>query len=89
MWFRSKEFNLADLTWDDLKAELQTQFRPVDHLRRVRDQFAKCVQTGGVHGYITAFHKILVQVSDASAAEALDRFVRGLKPYIQRQVTIQ
>ena len=30
-----------------------------------------------------------MQCTDVSAAEALDRFVRGLKPYIRKDVLVQ
>ena len=39
--------------------------------------------------YIAAFRRSLVQCTDVSPAESLDRFVRGLKPYIRKDVLVQ
>ena len=37
VWLRNKGYDLNILTWDTLKADIQAYFKPVDHLRRVRD----------------------------------------------------
>ena len=34
---------VGTLTWGELKALLQQQFRPVDAARRARDRWAACV----------------------------------------------
>ena len=41
-----------------------------------------------MQGYINAFRKALVEVSTVSKEEALDKFIRGLKPYIKKDVLI-
>ena len=74
--------------WGRLRAEILAAFKPVDATRRARDALASCVQTGSVQGYIAAFRRCLVQCTDVAAAEALDRFVRGLKPHIRKDVLV-
>ena len=73
------------LTWSELKALLQQQFRPVDAARRARDRWAMCVQgKGTVRGYVDSFRRCLLSVTDAAPAEVLDRFLRGLAPDVRR-----
>lgn len=52
---------------------------PPDAIRRARDQLAACTQTGNILGYNNAYRRALVVCTDVSAAEALDRYLRGLK----------
>ena len=89
LWLRVKfphPTNLHSETWTTFKTQLLDTFRPKDYNRRARDQLAHCTQTGNVMGYAAAFQRALLGCTDVSPAEALDRFVRGLRKDIQAEV---
>ena len=67
---------------------MEAAFKPVDAAQRARDQLANCKQTGNVNAYTNAFNRIVLQCVGVSAEEKLDRYVRGLKKDIQKQVRI-
>lgn len=76
-------------TWADFKARMHAEFQVISPVREARDRLAACRQTGSVAAYISAFRSIAVEIPDLSAAEKFDRFVRGLKPAIQREVDMR
>ena len=77
------------LTWSELKALLQQQFCPIDVARCACDRWAACVQgMTTVRSYVDSFRRCLLNVTDASPAEVLDRFLRGLAPDVRRQVLV-
>ncbi|KAA8495185.1 Transposon Ty3-I Gag-Pol polyprotein [Porphyridium purpureum] len=78
-WFLVNQRREAPLTWAEFEAAVQAQFLPADHARRARDRLARLEQKGSVAAYASSFRDVLLQCSDVSEAEALDRFVRGLK----------
>ena len=63
-------------------------FKPVDHEHRARDKLWTCSQTGSVIDYMAAFCARLLECTDVSDAEALDRYVAGLKPTTRDWVLI-
>lgn len=71
------------VSWDDFKLQLKDRFCPVDQNRRSRDVLHSMVQTGTVSAYIAAFQRVLMQCTDVSEAEALDKFIRGLKSRVK------
>ena len=80
---------VGSLTWSELKALLQQQFCPIDVAQRARDRWAACVQGRNmVCSYVYSFRRCLLSVTDASPAEVLDRFLRGLVPDMRRQVLV-
>ena len=44
---------------------------------------------GSVTGYTSAFRKALLACMDVHAEEAMDRYIRGLKPKIRQWVQMQ
>ena len=82
-------YPLDQLTWRDLKALLQHQFRAVDAAQHARDAWAACVQgKGTVRRYVDDLRRKLLYVNDAAPAEVLDRFVRGLSAPVRAQVLV-
>ena len=82
-------YPLVQLTWSNLKALLQYQFRPVDAARHARDARAACVQgKGTVRRYVDDFRRKLLHVNDSAPAEVLDCFVRGLSAPVHAQVLV-
>ena len=87
-WFRAQGWNPAAITWDQLQAAMRHAFKPVDHEHRARDKLRTCSQTGSVIDYTAAFRARLLECTDVSDAEALDRYVAGLKPTTRDWVLI-
>ena len=67
---------------------MRSTFKPVDNEYRARDRLHQCQQTGSIVDYTTAFRARLLECSDVSDAEALDRYLSGLKPMTQDWVLI-
>lgn len=90
-WYRATYPNPAAIadTWDGFKLNMRTEFQIISPTREARDRLAACTQRGSVAAYISAFRSIAVEIADLSAAEKFDRFVRGLKPNVQREVDLR
>ena len=54
-------------------------FKPADHQHRDREKLRVCMQTGSVIDYTAAFHSKLLECIDVPDAEALARYINGLK----------
>ena len=80
---------VGSLTWSELKALLQQQFRPIDAARHACNCWAACVQgRNTVRSYVDSFRHCVLSVTNASPAEVLDRFLHGLAPDVRRQVLV-
>lgn len=92
-WFRSyrnRELQGANPEdWPALKEILKEHFIPVNATETLRDQLHDLTQRGSVANYVERFCTITNQLSDVSTAEALDRFVRGLKPEVRAKVRLE
>ena len=78
-WFRAQGWNPMLISWDQLKSAMRHTFKPVDHEHRAREKLRMCSQTGSVIDYTAAFRSRLLECTDVSDAEALARYVDGLK----------
>jgi hypothetical protein len=67
-------------SWASFKAALIKEFRPTHALKIARDSLATLQQTSTVEEYVDNFQNLALEIPDMSAAEALDRFERGLRP---------
>ena len=67
-------------SWTEFKEALVKEFRPTHALKIARDSLATLQQTGTVEEYVDTFQNLALEIPDMSAAEALDRFERGLRP---------
>ena len=67
---------------------MRQTFKPVDNEYRARDRLHQCQQTGSVIDDTAAFRARLLECSNVSDVEALDRYVAGLKPTTQDWVLI-
>ena len=65
---------------------MRQYFRPADYKRRARDELHRLHQTGRVTGYIDAFKRCVQKLDGIGRDEVLDKFIRGLKPDLQREV---
>jgi hypothetical protein len=88
-WWR----NLSPLTrpaqFQDFQRALTQQFQIDDETRLARDLLAKLSQNSSVHSYTETFRSIILQIQDMTDAEAKDRYMRGLKPKIAKEVLLR
>lgn len=89
-WWRYTLLHHVPATWDDFSRALIAQFMPIAAERLARDQLARLRQGDGpVRKYIFEFRRLLLRVTDLTPADALHRFVQGLKPALAREVNIR
>lgn len=94
-WWRQRRTHaaagvMADVTtWHQFSTELRAQFTIVNAVKVARDELAALKQTGAVQSYAIKFRDITLQIPDITEQEKLDRFVRGLKPRLQRELAIR
>jgi hypothetical protein len=93
-WWRQRRTHAAagmsDVsTWHQFSTELRDQFTIVNAVKVARDELAALKQTGAVQNYAIKFRDITLQIPDITDQEKLDRFVRGLKPRLQRELAIR
>ncbi|KAJ9514193.1 hypothetical protein QJQ45_002282 [Haematococcus lacustris] len=88
-WYRSLLSSQALSSWDSFKASFTRQFTPVNQQRHARDQLAACHQITSARQYIMEFSNLCLLISDLSPAEKLDRFLRGLKPAVRRELELR
>jgi hypothetical protein len=95
IWWRSKALELRAqqpphnvLSWDAFKQQLIQQFKPVDSAKMARDRLAELKQVGSVSKYNTDFNRLVLEAGNVGPIEALDRYIRGLKPEIRMEVEL-
>jgi hypothetical protein len=74
--------------WDVFKEKLIQAFRPVNHVKLARDKLATLKQYGSVAKYNDEFISLCMQIPDIGEADKLDRYVRGLKYKVKRDVEL-
>jgi hypothetical protein len=93
IWWRLRAQNYGAQggfqNWEEFETELTKQFRPINAEKLARDQLASLTQLRSVQEYVSRFKSICLQISNVSEEEMMDRFVRGLKPMVQREVELR
>jgi hypothetical protein len=74
--------------WDIFKEKLIQAFRPVNHVKLARDKLATLKQYGSVAKYNDEFISLCMQIPDMGEADKLDRYVRGLKFKVKKDVEL-
>jgi hypothetical protein len=89
-WWRAlSATNQTPTTWLEFKDLLQKQFLPINSVRLARDRLAQLKQTGPVRDYAFKMRLTFLEIPTMSEDEKLDRFIRGLKPHIRREVELR
>lgn len=68
-------------TWDQFVLRLREQFVHLDQKWIARNQIHTFVQSGTVRDYTVKFRSLMLLIPDMSKADALDRYIRGLKDW--------
>jgi Retrotransposon gag protein/Zinc knuckle len=92
IWLDRYEENLSDdkpLDWPMLKEAILDYFVPGGTYATYRSKLRALNQTETVQSYVESFQELRMIVGDVSDAEALDRFVTGLKYEIRQHVTLE
>ena len=70
------------MTWTALIEALSKRFNPLNKTKLARDKLSRWRQIKDVQTYNTDFLKIIIDIPGIGLDEQLDRYSRGLKPYI-------
>lgn len=73
-------------TWESFTEAVNKEFRPIRATQLARDRLAELKQTGSVEEHVREFRPLQLLIPGMTDEEALDRFVRGLKPHIRNEV---
>lgn len=73
-------------TFEGFCKAISGRFNPVDKVRAARDKLAKWRQVKSVHLYSQSFLEIVLDIPSITEDEKIDRYARGLKPYIWEEL---
>ena len=73
-------------TWSSLKDALSIRFETLNKAKIARDKLAKWRQVKDVSTFNDDFQRIILDIPNISVEEQIDRYTRGLKPYIWREL---
>ena len=79
--------NLNDM--NDFKRSIRENFAPSDPSLDARNMMADCVQTSTVREYLSRFRCLALQIAGYAPGEKLDKFRRGLKMPIRKELIIR
>ena len=93
VWFQAfvREANVTGvtLTWKGFRDGLFANFGPTDLNQSARNDIADCKQTSSVREYLSRFRTLSLMINDMAAPERLDKFMRGLKANIRKELIIR
>ena len=72
--------------WEHLKQALIDRFQSLNKEKTARDKLAKWKQVKDVLQFNHDFQRIVLDIPDISIPEQIDRYTRGLKPYIWKEM---
>jgi hypothetical protein len=76
-------------TWNAFAHGIRSQFLPKNQYQAARNKLRTLRQTASVQQYNLNFNSVTLEVPDLSSAEALDKYIAGLKPQTRSYVTLQ
>ena len=87
-WFivRQKTDGDSITTWPALKDALVRRFETLNKEKIARDKLAKWKQKKDVATFNQDFLRIVLDIPNISIEEQIDRYTRGLKPYIWKEL---
>lgn len=75
--------------WADFASQLKEAFRPFNACRLARDRLAKAFQRTSVQEFVNELRNIRLHLPSLSDDELLDRFLRGLKYPIRKELAVR
>lgn len=76
-------------TWSAFRAALLKQFEPINSAKIARDKIATLRQGKSVQEYTARFQSLVLDIPDMADSEKIDRYTRGLKHHIQREIELR
>lgn len=87
-WYRLRVQSNSFSSWKEFQDSILEFFRPVNATKLARDKLANLVQTTTVQNYVQKFTELCLEIPDLGEVEQLDRFVRGLRLEVRREVDL-
>lgn len=75
--------------WNVFCNIFRKRFQVINPVLWARNEIANTTQTDSVSNYVDRFTAICNQIPDMSEADKTDRFIRGCKSYIQKQIRLE
>ena len=75
--------------WDAFESAVLSEFQSLDLQKSVRDKLDNLKQQGTVTEYVRRCRELALQITDMAPADLLHRFIRGLKPEVQKEVELR
>jgi len=92
LWWRTRTMGEREsfkTDYSKFEGALRLAFEPVNARKIARDRLAALKQKGPAVAYVRDFRSLCFQINDMSPEDALDRFVRGLRPKIAMEVSLR
>ena len=83
---RNTEGGLLITTWSILKDALRQRFEALNKVKIARDKLSKWIQLKDVASFNEDFQQIILDIPGISVDEQIDRYCRGLKSYIWKEM---
>jgi hypothetical protein len=82
-WYESMQMRNPPgiLSWEEFKTKLRSQFVHLDQKWVARNSLFALTQNGNVRDYTVKFRNLMLLIPDMSTADALDKYIRGLKDF--------
>lgn len=87
-WYRLQIQKNSFSSWKEFQDSILEFFRPVNATKVARDKLANLVQTNTVQSYVQKFTELCLEIPDLGEVEQLDRFIRGLRTEVRREVDL-
>ena len=84
--YRQTEEGRMVKTYDQFKVAIQARFETLNKVKIARDKLAKWKQVKNVSSFNEDFLRIVLDIPNISVEEQIDRYTRGLKPYIWKEL---
>ena len=88
-WCMLRKTGQAPNSWSKFKKAIRERFLPLNVYKANRSRLETLRQTGSVTSYNSIFQAVIVECSDVSEAEALSRYIYGLKSQTKQYVELQ
>ena len=84
--FKDSEEGRQITTWAQLQDALIRRFETLNKIKIARDKLARWKQIKDISSFNEDFQKILLDIPNITVEEQIDRYARGLKPYIWKEL---
>jgi hypothetical protein len=92
LWYRELKLRIdagtaqAFANWADFASQLKEAFKPFNASRLVRDRLARAYQRTSVQEFVNELRNIRLHLPSLTDEELFDRFIRGLKYPIRKEL---